>query len=140
MPGFIIDYTAGVWPQQMKLTLREQLFTHRGFPECPCCLECNIYSGLCHDYGLMIFDIFFTGSKVGMLDYMFWPHMERVSVIEATLNSEIITSKVDFPKLAGWYARMLEEPAVKETFFSAADHIGFYKTARDGEPNYNYGL
>ena len=26
-----------------------------GFPECSCCLEYNMYSRICHDYGLMIF-------------------------------------------------------------------------------------
>ena len=26
------------------------------FTDCPSCLECNIYSLLCHFYGLMIFD------------------------------------------------------------------------------------
>ena len=44
------------WPQQVKFTLPGHPFTYFGFPECPCCLENNIYSRLYHDYGLMRFD------------------------------------------------------------------------------------
>ena len=52
----IFGSTADVLPQQVKFTFPGNLFTHFGFPEWPCCLQCNIYSRLCHDYGLMIFD------------------------------------------------------------------------------------
>ena len=43
---------------QVKFTLPGHLFTHFGFPECPCCLECNIYSRHCYVYvyGLVILD------------------------------------------------------------------------------------
>ena len=50
------DSTAGAWPMPVKFTLPGHLFSHLGFPECPCCHECNIYSRLCRDYGQMIFD------------------------------------------------------------------------------------
>ena len=43
-----INPTRFILPQQVKFTLPGHLYTHLGFPECPCCLEC-------HDYGLMIF-------------------------------------------------------------------------------------
>ena len=29
-----------------------KLVLYLGFPECPCCLGCNIYSRLCHVYRL----------------------------------------------------------------------------------------
>ena len=38
--------SAGACPQQLLLTLPWNLFTLLGFPECPCSLECNIYSRL----------------------------------------------------------------------------------------------
>ena len=56
MTGYSLGFTAGACPQQVKFTLPGYIFTHLGFPDCPCCLECNIFSRLCHDYGLMIFD------------------------------------------------------------------------------------
>ena len=36
--------------------VRVCVFKHLGFTECSCCLEFSIYSRICHDYGLMIFD------------------------------------------------------------------------------------
>ena len=54
--GYALDSRTGAWPQQVKFTLPGNLFTYLGFPECPCCLKCNSYSRLCHDYGLMLFD------------------------------------------------------------------------------------
>ena len=56
MTGYIFDSTAGACPQRVKITLSEHLFTYLGFPECVCCLECNVYSRLCRDYGIMVFD------------------------------------------------------------------------------------
>ena len=56
MAGCTLDSTAGAWPKQVKFTLPGHIFTHLGYPECSCCLECNIHSRLCRDYGLMIFD------------------------------------------------------------------------------------
>ena len=32
----------GAWPHQLRFNLLAYLFTHEGFPECLCCLECNI--------------------------------------------------------------------------------------------------
>ena len=38
MTSYTLDSTAGAWPHQVKFTLPGHLFTHLGFPECPCCL------------------------------------------------------------------------------------------------------
>ena len=54
--GYTLDSTAVAWPQQVTFPLLEHLFTHLGLLECSCCLECNIYSRICNNYGLMIFD------------------------------------------------------------------------------------
>ena len=37
-------------------TLPGHLFTHLGFPECPYCIECDIYSRLCYVDGIMVLD------------------------------------------------------------------------------------
>ena len=55
------DSTEGrVWesalPQQAKFTFPGHIFTHFGFSECRCCLQCNIYSRLSRAYGLMLLD------------------------------------------------------------------------------------
>ena len=41
---------------QAEFTHPGHRFTYVGFPECPCCLECDIYSRLCYVDGLMILD------------------------------------------------------------------------------------
>ena len=53
---YTLDSTVGAWPHQVKFTLPGHRFTCVGFPECPCCLECDIYSRLCYVYGLMVLD------------------------------------------------------------------------------------
>ena len=54
--GYAIDSKTGAWPQQDEFSLPRHLFSHLGFLECSCCIECYIYPRLCHDCGLMIFD------------------------------------------------------------------------------------
>ena len=50
MTGYALDST------QVQFALLGHLFTHLGFPECPCCLDLNICSRFCHVYGLMLLD------------------------------------------------------------------------------------
>ena len=38
--GYTPDSTTGAWPYHVKFTPIGHLFTHLGFPECPCSLEC----------------------------------------------------------------------------------------------------
>ena len=40
MTGYTLDSTVGSWPYHVKFTHPGHIFTHLGFPECPCCLEC----------------------------------------------------------------------------------------------------
>ena len=56
MLGYTLHPKAGALSQQVKFTLPGHLFTRLGFPECPCCIECAIYSQLCYVYGLMVLD------------------------------------------------------------------------------------
>ena len=48
MNGCIQDYMTGAWPHKEKFTLPGHLFSHLSFPECPCCLECDLYSRFCY--------------------------------------------------------------------------------------------
>ena len=49
-------------PDNNRFTLPEHLFTHLGFPECPCLLEFDIYSRFCYINGLIILDYRMTNS------------------------------------------------------------------------------
>ena len=70
--GYTFDSTADEWPQQTKFTLPGHLFTHLDFPERPCCLECNICSRICHDYGQIVFD-------QRMTDRFFFPYSFKIN-------------------------------------------------------------
>ena len=52
--GYNLYYTAGAWQYQVQFTLPGHLFTHLGFPECPCYLACDIYFRFCYVYGLWL--------------------------------------------------------------------------------------
>ena len=59
MTGYTLDSLRGSRPYHVKITLPGYIFIHLGFPECLCCIECNIYSRLCVVYGLMVLDDYF---------------------------------------------------------------------------------
>ena len=61
MTDYTLDSTTGAWPHQEKAH-----FLTLGFPECSCCLECNIYSRPCHDNGLMLAQRGFPSSKINV--------------------------------------------------------------------------
>ena len=86
-----LDSTAGACPQQVKFTLTGQLSTHFGFPECPCRLECNIYSRLCRDYGLMIFLLTADGQLFLTLIYL-------VPVTASILQTTMVTLNINVKK------------------------------------------
>ena len=54
----IQKYHSNTWSSTYCTTfsLPGHVFIHLGFTECPCCLECDMYSRLCYVYGLMILD------------------------------------------------------------------------------------
>ncbi|XP_072246972.1 glutathione S-transferase omega-1-like [Leuresthes tenuis] len=77
---------------------------------------------------------FFAGDSVTMIDYMMWPFFERLELLE-------LKNPLDHtPELKKWTERMLEDPTVKATMFSADTYKAFYKTVADGKPDYDYGL
>ena len=47
MSCYTIAYTVDACPHQVKFILPGHIFTYLGFPECSCCIDCEIYSLLC---------------------------------------------------------------------------------------------
>ncbi|XP_041866470.1 glutathione S-transferase omega-1-like [Melanotaenia boesemani] len=77
---------------------------------------------------------FFGGDSITMIDYMMWPFFERVELLEMKSPLE------DTPELKKWIERMLQDPAVKASMYSADTYKAFYKTVADGKPDYDLGL
>ncbi|XP_078688503.1 glutathione S-transferase omega-1-like isoform X5 [Branchiostoma floridae x Branchiostoma belcheri] len=80
---------------------------------------------------------FFSGDKVGALDYNLWPWFERVCMLKGR-GIELSVDK--FPKLTAWIDRMMEQPAVKACYFPPEIHHEFGKSWMAGTPDYDVGL
>jgi len=74
-----------------------------------------------------------------MVDFMIWPWFERLGVLTIIAPETEITSAT-FPNLSSWMTRMFDLPAVKATVYPPEDHIHFFKSLREGAPDYDYGL
>lgn len=82
---------------------------------------------------------FFGGAKPCMVDFMIWPWFERIGVISVVAPETDITED-RFPRLAAWMKRMYEIPAVINTYEKPEHHAHFFKTLREGNPEYDHGV
>ncbi|KAJ8302756.1 hypothetical protein KUTeg_019152 [Tegillarca granosa] len=82
---------------------------------------------------------FFGGKNVGMVDFMIWPWLERLSVMNNLAGSDLLP--VDrFPNMQAWLNRMSQNKAVKETMLDCKLHAAAYNSWREGNPGYDFGL
>nr|ADC35418.1 glutathione S-transferase [Pinctada fucata] len=80
---------------------------------------------------------YFGGGSPCMVDFALWPWFERLGVITVIAPETDVTSE-EYPHLSTWIARMMELPAVKKTYINPRGHINFFKTLREGNPDYDY--
>lgn len=80
-----------------------------------------------------------AGDKLAMVDMMLWPWFERIGLLEKSAPS-VIPSKSTFPKVFAWTQAMLQQPAVKATYFDIDTHIKFYVSFKNGKADYDVGL
>lgn len=80
---------------------------------------------------------YFGGENPGMMDFHFWPFVERFSLLEG----QTVISADRFPSLATWVSAMMELPAVKATYTGPEDHKAIMKPYVDGtKPDYDLFL
>ena len=60
------------------------------------------------------------------IDFLIWPHFERVGALEHMENGFQVTDK-NFPNLSHWMKAMTQLPAVKATMASPEEYIGLSK-------------
>ncbi|XP_075072295.1 glutathione S-transferase omega-1-like [Mixophyes fleayi] len=78
---------------------------------------------------------FFSGKSVSMVDYMIWPWFEWFSLIDVNECLE------KTPHISAWYVRMMQDPAVKETYTEPEVLFGFFKLyLQDSLEAADYGL
>ncbi|XP_075072291.1 glutathione S-transferase omega-1-like [Mixophyes fleayi] len=78
---------------------------------------------------------YFSGKSVSMIDYMIYPWFERFNAFDVKEYLE------KTPHISAWYNLMLQDPAVKETYFEPEVHSIFFKLyAQNNLEAVDYGL
>ena len=91
------------------------------------------------NYEKVLTEDYFGGKRPGITDYMIWPWFERFRSLKTISNYEV--DKKRFPKLQGWYIKMILLPEVKETHTIKEYMVEFYKVSlTNQEPDYDFGL
>jgi len=84
---------------------------------------------------------FFGGADApGMVDYMIWPWVERMSLFKVAFPdlSDYQNDKKENPKLEQWRQAMKEDPAVKSYYLTPEQHFHFAASYLQGEmPDYD---
>ena len=74
-----------------------------------------------------------------LIDFILWPHMERISVIHKLFPKMGLTAD-KFPCLHSWVQRMRSVPAVIKAMIPDHLHVEFLKQYANGTPDYDLGL
>ncbi|XP_060567777.1 glutathione S-transferase omega-1-like [Ruditapes philippinarum] len=82
---------------------------------------------------------FFGGEKPMMVDFMIWPHMERI-VGMGKVNDKAAIRKDQFPNLVAWIDNITAVPAVKVTRCSEEDFIKIMVANKEGKEIYDIGV
>ena len=89
-----------------------------------------------------------------MADYLIWPWLERVPIVDDTTPANVSNSNAEidayhgkavitaskFPLLYKWMVAMFKLPAVKETMFDLESHLRFSLSLKTSDPDYDMGL
>ncbi|KAH8322036.1 hypothetical protein KR059_000873, partial [Drosophila kikkawai] len=80
---------------------------------------------------------FFGGDKPGFVDYMIWPWLERLPVIEYVLKDSYNFDEKRFPKVAQLITLLKEDEAVKGFYATPEQHQEFWRTRKAGNASYD---
>ncbi|XP_070141523.1 pyrimidodiazepine synthase-like isoform X2 [Drosophila kikkawai] len=80
---------------------------------------------------------FFGGDKPGFVDYMIWPWLERLPVIEYVLKDNYNFDEKRFPKVAQLITLLKEDEAVKGFYATPEQHQEFWRTRKAGNASYD---
>ncbi|KAK3765718.1 hypothetical protein RRG08_026191 [Elysia crispata] len=84
---------------------------------------------------------YFGGNQPAMIDFLLWPHFERLPALTLlTSNSRITPDPHHLPRLAAWMEIMLQLPAVKAVLQNTNAHAHFFASFGTGSPDYDFGL
>ena len=85
--------------------------------------------------------VLFSGSKVSMFDFLFWPFFERIPMLAVLKEDPTLDlDPAELPTLTSWAKAMKERPEVAATAFDPSSHAVFYKGYLFGEADYDLFL
>lgn len=82
---------------------------------------------------------YFGGERPMMIDFMLWPHMERI-VSMGKMNPAVDITADRFPCLSAWIGNITEVPAVKETITSDETYQKMMVARKEGREIFDIGL
>ena len=80
---------------------------------------------------LLLFFLYFTGTNPTNIDFLLWPHLERIEALKQVANGFIINAE-EFPLMNRWVRLISEVPAVKGTIIPAGIHLKRWKSMDAG--------
>jgi len=83
---------------------------------------------------------YFFGVQPGMVDYMIWPWMERLPMVQNLIGDTKIISNDRFPNLINWIGAMMEDATVKAVCISPQEHGKFLQLRLDGKFIYDFTM
>ncbi|GFS21673.1 glutathione S-transferase omega-1 [Elysia marginata] len=84
---------------------------------------------------------YFGGTQPAMIDFMLWPHFERLPALTMLTSDPRITPEPqNLPRLAAWMKVMMSLPAVQATLMDTNAHAHFFASFGTGSPDYDFGL
>jgi len=83
---------------------------------------------------------FLFGEQPGMVDYMIWPWIERLPMLQNLIGNITIISKDSFPNLINYIGAMMGDKTVKAVCISPQEHTKFIQLRLDGKGDYDFNL
>ncbi|KAH8269988.1 hypothetical protein KR018_001709, partial [Drosophila ironensis] len=80
---------------------------------------------------------FFGGDKPGFVDYMIWPWLERLPVLEFAQKDLYSFDEKRFAKVSQLISLLKQDKVVKSFYATAEQHIEFLRTRKAGNANYD---
>lgn len=80
---------------------------------------------------------FFGGEKPGYVDYMIWPWLERLSVLEFILKERYNFDKQRYSKIGAWIDLLIKDKVAQSFYATPEQHVEFWRTRKAGNANYD---
>ncbi|KAH8327607.1 hypothetical protein KR074_002459, partial [Drosophila pseudoananassae] len=80
---------------------------------------------------------YFGGDKPGFVDYMVWPWLERLAVLEFVTKESYRFDEKRFAKVSKLIKLLKEDAVVKSFYATPEQHLEFWRTRKAGKANYD---